>query len=127
MPHREYVTSSKFCHCYLYKLMEDRNKNRVSVGLVTTLVSCRVYHLRSCVITDIFRFYQYIFHRNQEKWVDIHAFYTRDTFISNAMLKLAKNQANAKQHPEIELLLFKKYPHPSSTVSSKNDRTYSKQ
>ena len=42
------------------------------------------------------------------------------------MLKLAKNQANAKQHPDVELLLFENYSHSSSTLSSKNDRTYSK-
>ena len=36
----------------------------------------------------------------------IHAFLMNNTFISNAMLKLAKNQANAKQNPEVELLLL---------------------
>ena len=30
-------------------------------------------------------------------------------FISNAILKLAKNQANIEQHPEAELLLFENY------------------
>ena len=29
-----------------------------------------------------------------------------NTFISNARLKLAKNQANAKQHLEADFLLF---------------------
>ena len=38
---------------------------------------------------------------------------------------LAKNQANAKQHSEPELLL-ENYSHFSSTLSSKNNRTYSK-
>ena len=36
-------------------------------------------------------------------------FFINNTFISNARLKLAKNQANAKQHPEAELLLFENY------------------
>ena len=49
-----------------------------------------------------------------------------NTFISNATLKLAKNQANAKHKPEAELLLFENYSHSSSTLSSKNNRTYSK-
>ena len=40
--------------------------------------------------------------------------------ISNARLKLAKNQANAKQQPEAELLLFENYSHTSSTLSFKN-------
>ena len=34
-------------------------------------------------------------------------------------MKLAKKQANAKQHPEAELLLFENYSHFSSTISSK--------
>ena len=46
--------------------------------------------------------------------------------ISNARLKLAKNQANVEQHPEAELLVFENYSHYSSTLSSKNDRTCSK-
>ena len=38
---------------------------------------------------------------------------------------MAKNQANAKQHPAAELLLYENYSHSSSTLSSKNSRTYS--
>ena len=53
-------------------------------------------------------------------------FFISNTFISNAGLKLPKNQANAKQQPEAELLLFENYSHSSSMLSSKNDRTYSK-
>ena len=34
-------------------------------------------------------------------------------------MKLAKNQANIKQHPEAKLLLFEKYSLSSSTLSSK--------
>ena len=33
-------------------------------------------------------------------------FFISNTFISNARLKLAKNQADTKQHPEVKLLLF---------------------
>ena len=44
----------------------------------------------------------------------IHAFFISNTFISNARLKLTKNQANAKQHAEAELLLFGNYSHSSS-------------
>ena len=46
-------------------------------------------------------------------------YYTR-FFITNARLKLAKNQANAEQHPDAELLLFENYSLSSSTISSKN-------
>ena len=41
-------------------------------------------------------------------------------------MKLVKNQANAKHYPEPELLLFENYSHSSSTLSCKNNRTYSK-
>ena len=41
-------------------------------------------------------------------------------------MKLAKNQANAKQHPEVQFWLFKNYSHYSSRSSSKNNRTYLK-
>ena len=46
-------------------------------------------------------------------------------FISNARLKLGKNQAKAKQHSEAELMLFKNYSLYLSTLSSKNNRRYS--
>ena len=36
-------------------------------------------------------------------------FFISNTFISNAKLKLAKNQANVKQHPEVEILLFENF------------------
>ena len=52
-------------------------------------------------------------------------FYITNSFISNARLKLAKNQANVKQHPEAELLLFENFSHYSSTLSSKSNGTYS--
>ena len=40
-------------------------------------------------------------------------FFISKTFISNARLKLAQNQANAKQDPEAKLLLFENYLHSS--------------
>ena len=40
--------------------------------------------------------------------------------------ELAKNQANAKQHPDAKLLLYENHSHSSSTLSPKNNRTYSK-
>ena len=43
-------------------------------------------------------------------------------FISNARLKLSKNETRAKQYPEAKLLLFENY----SLSSSKNNRIYSK-
>ena len=51
-------------------------------------------------------------------------FFLSNTFISNATLKLAKNQAKAKQHPEAELLLFENFSLSSSTLSSENNRRH---
>ena len=53
----------------------------------------------------------------------MHAFFISNTFIRNARPKLEKNQTNAKQHPEAELLLFENCLHSSSTFSSKNNTT----
>ena len=53
-------------------------------------------------------------------------FFISNTFISNARLKLANNQSNAKQHPEVKLLLFENYFFSSPMLLSKNIRTFSK-
>ena len=58
--------------------------------------------------------------------LQVHAFFICNTFISNARLKLAKNKANAKPHPETELLLFENYSHSPYMLSCKNNDTYSK-
>ena len=49
-----------------------------------------------------------------------------NTFISNARLKLVRNQAKAKQHPKAALLLFENYSLSSSMLSSRNNRRYTK-
>ena len=54
----------------------------------------------------------------------ITLFFVSNT-LSNARLKIAKNQTNTKQHTEVELLLFENYSLSSSTLSNKNNRTYS--
>ena len=55
----------------------------------------------------------------------LHAF-LQATLISNARLKLAKNQAKANQYTETGLSLFKNYSLSSSILSSKNNRRYFK-
>ena len=50
-----------------------------------------------------------------------HLFTLYKFFISNARLKLEKNQAKAKQQPETELLLIENYSLSSSMLSSKNN------
>ena len=39
---------------------------------------------------------------------------------------MAKNQANAEQHPEAELFLFENYSYSSSKLSSKNNKIFIK-
>ena len=46
-------------------------------------------------------------------------FFISSTFINNAKLKLAKNQAKAKQNPETELLLFENYSLLSSYLRNR--------
>ena len=59
---------------------------------------------------------------NSAVFIYCYVFFVSNTFISNARLKLAKNQANAKQNPGAKLLLFENYAHSSSKYS----RTYSR-
>ena len=61
-----------------------------------------------------------------EKYEYTRGFFISITFTSNTRLKLAKNQANAKQYLEAELLLFENHSHSSSILLSKNNSTYSK-
>ena len=49
-----------------------------------------------------------------------------NTFINKARLKLAKNQAKAKQQPEAKLLLLENYSLSSSMLSFKNNRSSKK-
>ena len=56
----------------------------------------------------------------------LHTFFISNTFIRKARLKLAKNHTSAMQHPEAGVLLFESYLCSSSSLSSKNIRTYSK-
>ena len=49
----------------------------------------------------------------------IYKLFYKEHYYKQRQLKLAKNQANAKQHPEAKLLLFENYFHSSSTSSPK--------
>ena len=53
-------------------------------------------------------------------------FFINNIFISNTRLKLVKIRPKAKQHAEAELWLLENYGVPSSTLSSKDSRSYSK-
>ena len=55
---------------------------------------------------------------DQTAAVEIRAFFITNTFIGNASLKLAKNQAKFNQNPDTELLLFQNYFLFSVTFSS---------
>ena len=52
-------------------------------------------------------------------------FFINNTFIGNTRLKLATDQAKAKQHPQAEAFLFENYLLSSSTLASRNNRAYS--
>ena len=54
-------------------------------------------------------------------------FFINNIFIGNTKLKSAKKQAKAKQYPGPELLLYENYSISLSTLSSKNNKTYSKE
>ena len=60
-----------------------------------------------------------------EKSVHIHAFLYKQHFYKQRQAEIGK-KSNAKQHPETERLLFENYSQSSSTLSSKNNRTYPK-
>ena len=55
---------------------------------------------------------------------ELHVFFISNSFISNVRLDWQKIKQN--QHPEAELLLFENHSLFSSTLSSKNNRRYSK-
>ena len=96
-----------------------------NVNICRRMFYCHYLHYNSFLwkhiflitfITTIFQRYFYV----------IHASFISSTFISNARLKLAKNQTNTKEHPEVGLFLFENYSLSSSTLLSKNKRRYSK-
>ena len=62
------------------------------------------------VFRNIFNFIS----SRSEVFCSIQAFFMSNNFISTARLKLAINQANAKQRPETKLLLFENYSHSST-------------
>ena len=62
----------------------------------------------------------------QWKLHSTHFLFISNTFISNTILNLAKNQASRKQNPKAELLLFENYSYSSSMLSSRKNRKYSK-
>ena len=55
---------------------------------------------------------------------NIHALLYLQRFLGNARLKFTKYQAKARQHSEAEPSLFGGYSISSSTLSSKNNRSY---
>ena len=59
-------------------------------------------------------------------WIALHALFISNTFKSNARLKLAKNQAKAKQNPEAELFQFDNYLFSSLMLLTKNNKRFSK-
>ena len=80
-----------------------------------------------CLIHFIFaRTYTHTYPPHTHIFICIYTLlFIRNTFISNARLKLKKSQVNPKQHPRTELLLFENYSRSSYALSSKSNTTYS--
>ena len=80
-------------------------------------------------ILNIFWYFEYFLHF-LVIFFEIESRNTRaflsNTFINKARLKLAKNQAKAKQQPEAKLLLLENYSLSSSMLSFKNNRSSKK-
>ena len=53
-------------------------------------------------------------------------FFYKQHFYKQCQAEFGKKSTDVKQHLEAELLLLENYSHSSSTLSSKNNRTYSK-
>ena len=102
-------------------------KYAISIGIIYKYMCISpLFGINCTIYKQIFKKLQLLRTSSPEMFYKIHAFFISNTFIGNARIKLAKNQANAKEHPEAELWLFENYSYSSSTLSSKNDRTYSK-
>lgn len=51
-------------------------------------------------------------------------FYKQLFYKQRQVETVKRKQAKAKQHPDAEFLLFGKYPHPLSILSSESNREY---
>ena len=110
--------------------------NLLKKGLIDLkLDSASVQPMLFVKIPSSISFYEIFSSRTAQKLTVTHTFFfcfffcfvfLITTFISTARLKLAKNQANAKQHPKAELLTFENNSHSSSSLSTKNNNRYSK-
>ena len=105
--------------------------NLLKKGLIDLkLDSASVQPMLSVKIPSSISFYEIFSSRTAQKLTVSHTFFffffLITTFINTARLKLAKNQANAKQHPKAELLTFENNSHSSSSLSTKNNNRYSK-
>ena len=54
-------------------------------------------------------------------------FFYKQQFYKQRQAEIEKNQTKGEQYPEAEYFLFENYSYSSPTLSSKNNRTYSKQ
>ena len=101
-----------------------------------TLLKKRLWH--RCFPVNFVKYLRTPFFTEHLRWLLLHVIIKlfscntsigmtiSNTFTSNARLKLAKNQALAKQHLEAELLLFENYLLSSSNIVSNNNNRYSK-
>ena len=105
--------------------------SRFQLLVITFFTLCRVrlYVNISCIVFVFFFSFSFTLRAlfcQKFMFSEYTLFYKQHFCKQLQAVKLAKNQAKAKQHPETELLLFEIYSLSSSTLSSKNSRRYTK-
>ena len=111
-----------------YCLLQNLRANQMSLRVKPLILSRSSRSLSIILFVDIYQKTWYFLNTRQ-----IYIYLNLITRVlisnpsmSNARLKLAKNQANAQQNPETGFLQFENYSCFSSTLLSKNNGTYSK-
>ena len=84
--------------------------------------------IKSLIVWFVWMYYGWPFNMRKAflQYASQHVFFISNTFKSNTRLRLTKNQANAKHHPEAELLTSENHWHSSTTLSSNNNKQKNK-
>ena len=111
-----------------YCLLQNLRANQMSLRVKPLILSRSSRSPSIILFVDIYQKTWY-FLNTRQIYIYLNLitrFLISNTSMSNARLKLAKNQANAQQNPETGFLQFENYSCFSSTLLSKNNGTYSK-
>ena len=135
---------TRICSCY-QSVVVIKNYTKSLLVLVLIFFVSNKFVGKYCLVCHWYSTKTYIkdkkkiFHKKTKKLVSVYliantmlfkkfqsCFFISNTFTSNTRLKSTNNQAEAKQHPEAELLLFENYSLSSCMLTFKNNRRYSK-